>query len=194
MIAMSWPTPQVQQAAFRAVLDAFARPGALVRTQGDSAALTLLSLLLDETVGFADPQRLLAHDTRRRLLAHPAPPEQARFILCDGRHEPGDWQPFLGTLEAPELGATLVLTVDALASDDRAARPAVDGADAVRLRLEGPGVPTARWLAVTGIDRAWFERRAVWVSAFPLGVDLVLAAPKALAALPRTTRVAFEER
>ena len=185
-----WWMPETQQTAFRAVLDGFARPGTPVPTQGDGAdaVLMFLSAVLDESVSLADPLGLLGADTRRLLLAPTALVDQARFILLDGRQPPdAAWQPMLGTLESPELGATLVLTVDALSD------AAVTHTDSVLdLRLEGPGIPGTRLVSVTGLDRGWLERRAAWVGAFPLGVDLVLAAPHALVALPRTTRIAIE--
>jgi alpha-D-ribose 1-methylphosphonate 5-triphosphate synthase subunit PhnH len=185
-----WWTPQAQQTAFRAVLDGFARPGTLVPTQDDGAdaVLMFLSAVLDESVSVADPLGLLGADTRRLLLAPTTPADQARFVLLDGRQRPDvAWQPALGTLESPELGATLVLTVDALSD------AAVTHTDSVLdLRLEGPGIPGTRLVSVTGLDPGWLAQRAAWVGAFPLGVDLVLAAPHALVALPRTTRIAID--
>jgi alpha-D-ribose 1-methylphosphonate 5-triphosphate synthase subunit PhnH len=210
-----WWLPEAQQTAFRAVLDGFARPGTLVPAQGDGAdaVLMFLSAVLDESVSLADPLALLGADHRRLLLAPTAPADQARFVVLDGRQPPADrWQPALGSLESPELGATLVLTVAAL-SAPRPARPAVPRGDlsspaepdllksdaaatssdaVVDLRLQGPGIPGSRLLSVTGLDRGWLAQRAAWVGAFPLGVDLVLAAPHALVALPRTTRIAIE--
>jgi alpha-D-ribose 1-methylphosphonate 5-triphosphate synthase subunit PhnH len=179
-----WWMPDAQQQAFRAVLDGFARPGTLVPAQQPSAVLMFLSAVLDESVSLADPSGLLGTDARRLLLAPTAPEAQARFVLLDGRKpvEVG-FQPALGTLESPELGATLVLTVDAL-SDSPSAEDA-----AVRLQLQGPGVPGTRVLAVTGLHSDWLARRAAWVGAYPMGLDIVLAAPDQLVALPRTTRI-----
>lgn len=185
-----WWMPDAQQQAFRAVLDGFARPGTRVAAQGATAqgnsVLMFLSAVLDESVSLADPLGLLGADARRLLLAPSAPVEGARFVLLDGRM-PADagWQPSLGTLESPEQGATLVLTVDGLG--DAETTPASGG---TVLQLQGPGVPGVRTLAVSGLDGSWLRRRAAWVAAFPLGVDLVLAAPEALVALPRTTRIA----
>jgi alpha-D-ribose 1-methylphosphonate 5-triphosphate synthase subunit PhnH len=185
-----WWTPQAQQTTFRAVLDGFARPGTLVPTQdnGTDAVLMFLSAVLDESVSLADPLGLLGADTRRLLLAPTAPADQARFALLNGRQPPAaGWPPSLGPLVSPELGATLVLTVDALND------AAVAHTDSVLdLRLEGPGIPGTRLVSVTGLDPGWLAQRAAWVSAFPLGVDLVLAAPHALVALPRTTRIAID--
>lgn len=179
-----WWMPDAQQQAFRAVLDGFARPGTLVPAQQPSAVLMFLSAVLDESVSLADPLGLVGTDARRLLLAPTAPEAQARFVLLDGRRPPdAGFQPTLGTLESPELSATLVLTVDALSD-------ALTTADAaVVLQLQGPGVPGTRVLAVSGLHPDWLARRAAWVGAYPMGVDIVLAAPDAMAALPRTTRI-----
>lgn len=179
-----WWMPDAQQQAFRAVLDGFARPGTLVPAQQPSAVLMFLSAVLDESVSLADPSGLLGTDARRLLLAPTAPDAQARFVLLDGRKpvEAG-FQPALGTLESPELSATLVLTVDALSDASTSADAAVE------LQLQGPGVPGTRVLAVSGLHPDWLARRAAWVSAYPMGVDIVLAAPDAMVALPRTTRI-----
>lgn len=179
-----WWMPDAQQQAFRAVLDGFARPGTLVPAQQPSAVLMFLSAVLDESVSLADPLGLVGTDAHRLLLAPTAPEAQARFVLLDGRRPPdAGFQPTLGTLESPELSATLVLTVDALCD-------ALTTADAaVVLQLQGPGVPGTRVLAVSGLHPDWLARRAAWVGAYPMGVDIVLAAPDAMAALPRTTRI-----
>lgn len=181
----AWWLPDAQQQAFRAVLDGFARPGTLVPAPPQGAVLMLLSVVLDESVSLADPLGLVAPDARRLLLAPAAPEAQARFILLDGRRPPAaGFQPALGTLASPELGATLVLTVDALSDTAQAPTAAT-----VTLQLQGPGVPGARVLTVSGLHHEWLAQRAAWTDAYPLGVDLVLAAPSALVALPRTTRI-----
>ena len=80
-----------------------------------------------------------------------------------------------------------MLTVDALSDNLSDAPTAADAA--VALQLQGPGVPGTRVLAVSGLHPDWLARRAAWVGAYPMGVDIVLAAPDAMAALPRTTRI-----
>lgn len=179
-----WWTPDAQQQAFRAVLDGFARPGTLVPAQQPDAVLMFLSAVLDESVSLADPLGLLDADARRLLLAPTATAAQARFVLLDGRRPPdAGFQPALGTLESPELGATLVLTVDTLSDTPSPADAAMV------LQLQGPGVPGTRVLAVTGLHHDWVGQRAAWGAAYPLGVDIVLAAPHTLVALPRATRI-----
>lgn len=187
MNALQWWQPEMQQGAFRAVLNGFARPGTLAKV-GDSeanAALVLLATLLDESVTLADPFNYLNGDQRRLLLAPDAPLSQARFVLRPGALPPAaDFEPARGTLESPEFGVTLVLTVDDLSVSARAGSTA--------LRLSGPGIEGERVLHVAGLHPVWLSRRADWVGAYPLGVDLVLCAADRLTALPRTTRIHFE--
>lgn len=183
-----WWTPAAQQRAFRVVLDGFARPGTPVPAGSAGAVLMFLSVVLDESVSLADPSAMLDADVRRLLMAPTAPVERARFVLSDGRKAPADGiAPALGTLESPELGATLVLSVDGFGA-------APSAPDSLALRLRGPGVRGQRTLIVSGLHSAWLSRRAVWVAAYPLGVDMVLAAPDALVALPRTTHVEVASR
>jgi alpha-D-ribose 1-methylphosphonate 5-triphosphate synthase subunit PhnH len=182
-----WWMPDAQQQAFRAVLDAFARPGtqAALADPGTHALPVLLATVLDESVTLADPGQVLDADQRRLLLAPHAAAHEAHFVLLDGTAPPAaGFTPALGTLEAPELGATLVLCVPALSPQTRP--------DALALTLTGPGIETERMLHVGGLQRAWLERRAEWVSAYPMGVDIVLCAGQHIAALPRTTRIQLQ--
>lgn len=174
--------PDAQQKTFRAVLDGFARPGTkVVLNDFDAdALLVLLASLLDESVTLADTIGYLSSDQRRLLLAPDAAPMHARFVLSNGAGAPAsDFSPSLGTLESPELGATLVLKVADLAS--------APNADCTTLILRGPGIAGTRAVHVAGLHPEWLVRRAGWVSAYPLGVDLVLCAQDCLIALPRTT-------
>jgi alpha-D-ribose 1-methylphosphonate 5-triphosphate synthase subunit PhnH len=177
--------PEAQQKAFRAVLDGFARPGTQVMlgSTDTDAALVFLALLLDESVTLADTTGRLGADLRRLLLAPDAASAHARFVLLDGSLPPAaDFQPCLGTLESPELGATLVLDVTDLSSPQ---------AGSIALDLRGPGIDGQRVLHVSGLHPAWLSRRALWIGDFPLGVDLVLCAPDRVVVLPRTTHIEF---
>ena len=182
-----WWMPDAQQQAFRTVLDGFARPGTHM-TLGDAdtdATLILLAALLDESVTLADTTGRLNKDQRRLLLAPDAPSSQAHFVLLDGSTAPAaDFEPSLGTLEAPEFGATLLLNVADLLTKPQPG--------SLTLRLRGPGIADECELHVHGLHAEWIARRAGWVSAFPLGVDIVLCAPRRLAALPRTTRIELQ--
>jgi alpha-D-ribose 1-methylphosphonate 5-triphosphate synthase subunit PhnH len=84
----------------------------------------------------------------------------------------------MGSYEAPETGATVVLQVAALGAG-------------TRYRLRGPGLRVPGMLAVAGLPPGF---AAIWQSnhaSFPRGFDLLLCAGTQIAALPRS--VAVEE-
>lgn len=167
-----WSAPQ-QQTVFRQLLRAFSFPGR-VETLADGNALTqTLATLVDREATLADPQNLLDALTLKRLQAHMTAPELAQFIVADGNLPPL-FEPSLGTLESPELGATILLTVAALGQG-------------AAWQLCGPGIAATQALAIAGLDPAWLAHRQVWNDGFPLGVDLILMDANSVVALPRTT-------
>jgi alpha-D-ribose 1-methylphosphonate 5-triphosphate synthase subunit PhnH len=170
----------IQQRVFRALVEAYSRPGTVQRfgelIAGEPAWLVVLATLLDVHTTLADPHGLLDGRAWPMLESRRAAPEQAAFVLCDGARTP-EFEPALGSLESPEHGATLMLRVAELERGDP-------------LTVSGPGVDGSRELAVTGLERGWLERRAAWVGAFPLGVEFILADGSGVAALPRTSRIA----
>jgi alpha-D-ribose 1-methylphosphonate 5-triphosphate synthase subunit PhnH len=100
----------------------------------------------------------------------------------------------------PERGARLFAAVAGLEAEgseqDGSAPggPAPAGApadaDAVPLRLTGPGVREERLLTVRGLPAGVFTALAAVNDAFPLGVDTFLVAPDgSVAGLPRSTRI-----
>lgn len=172
--------PALQQRVFRRLLDCFACPGRIASSDdSDRAALiTLLAVLLDGETSLADPHRLLAAADWPKLQARRDSAEGAAFVVADGARAP-DFSPQLGTLESPERGATLVLTVIALGEGQR-------------LRLSGAGIDGHSVFAVSGLHPDWIGARANWVAAFPLGVDVILCDGSRFAALPRTTHIEME--
>lgn len=166
--------PSVQQAAFRQVMQAYARPGMVQRLPADAQMLALATLL-DGATSLADPDRLLGELETARLETRNAAPEVAQFVLVRGNRPPA-FQPAIGTLESPDHGATVLLVVESLG-------------DGQPLRLSGPGVDGVLETAVGGLDPAWLEAREVWNAAFPLGVEMLLLAQNDILALPRTTRI-----
>jgi alpha-D-ribose 1-methylphosphonate 5-triphosphate synthase subunit PhnH len=179
-----WTQP-VQQRLFRHLLDVMARPGTVSRDaallQGRPAWLGLLATLLDGTVSIADRDGLMDDDSLRLCEAPATRCEEARFILADGGSPP-DFKPLLGTLESPELGATVILRVAEI------------GAGATALTLTGPGIDGHRRLVVDGLDAAWLEQRQSWCAHFPQGIDIILADSDGFAALSRTTSIALTEK
>lgn len=167
--------------AFRAVLDALARPGRIARLDGAAppaplspAAGALALVLFDpETPVFLGP----GHDTpqvRDWLAFHTgaplAPAQEAAFAL-------GRWDALrpldrfrIGEPEYPDRAATLIVEMDALTSDGP--------------RLTGPGIATHTRLSLP--EAAAFQaNRAL----FPLGFDAFLTAGDRIAGLPRSTIV-----
>ena len=167
--------------AFRAALQAMARPGRIEQVSGIAppapcsvAAGSLILTLCDTTT----PLYLAAsHDTealRGWITFHTgapfAGPEHAMFVL-------GTWaalQPVtrfaVGTAEYPDRSATLIVEVGALTNT---------GAT-----LTGPGIETQAHLFLPETEAFQANRRR-----FPLGFDSYLTCGDRLAGLPRSTRV-----
>ena len=174
--------PAVEAArAFRAILDAMARPGRIATLTGATApapaspALAAVLLTLADTT---TPVHLAGgHDTsglRDWLRFHTGAPLAGRGAAA---FAVGTWDALLplddyapGTAEYPDRSATLIVEVPHLAAE---------GA-----RLSGPGIETAAHLSLP--DIAAFRDNA---ARFPLGLDFILTCGDRLAALPRTTRV-----
>lgn len=170
--------PAQQQRLFRSLLDAYSYPGRIQSCAAESS-LSLLGALLDGQATLSDPQDLLPESIWPKLEAQRVPYELAAFILQDGSRAP-ESVPNLGTLEAPEGGATLLLRVAALHEDN---------AGALRLQLSGPGIRQAVSIGVDGLHADWISARNDWVSSFPLGVELLLCDAQRFVALPRTTKI-----
>ncbi|MFT7371432.1 MAG: alpha-D-ribose 1-methylphosphonate 5-triphosphate synthase subunit PhnH [Oleiphilaceae bacterium] len=177
-------TPDIQQAHFRLLLDAMARPGLCkpVTTLPESGpvVLAILATLLDGEVSLSDPDKLLRDEDWLMLQVKTAPVEHANYILCDGKHAP-DFIPSLGTLPSPDQSATLILVVDAIGD--------IQGAGDTQLRLSGPGIAHSNRICIKGLHQQWLDKREGWVGAFPLGVDFILLDNRQMLALPRTTKV-----
>ena len=173
-------TASSQQHIFRQLMRAFSYPGRIdtLATSGAHALTLTLAALIDRGSSLADPQNLLEDLTRQRLQTPLTDAERAHFVVADGTRPPA-FTPALGSLESPEHGATIVLTVVALGV----------GTDC---RLEGPGIAGSQSLAVTGLEPSWLEQRRSWNSAFPLGVDMILLDTIHAVALPRTTRITLK--
>jgi alpha-D-ribose 1-methylphosphonate 5-triphosphate synthase subunit PhnH len=185
------PVQQSQQ-AFRALLDAMARPGrvATVETEvghpdnlSPALAAALLTLAdLDTPVwlgpGFeTDVVRSWLRFHSGAPLA--AQPDQAAFALLDAARMPALETFSFGTDEAPERGATLLIQV-----------PVLNGPAAMSWR--GPGIKESIAMPFCGLDRTVWQQRTALSLEFPRGVDLYLGCGRDLVALPRSTAISFE--
>ena len=191
------------QQVFRVLLDAMSEPGRLhvlhdAATAGlapadaeqrpplnTALAATLLTLLdADTPVHLAGA---LGHDDARAWLrfhtgARDAPAAAGMTAALARDVGAALWQALdLGTDEAPQAGATLIVEVEALSE-----RPL---AGAVALKLRGAGIRTSRDLAVAGLPAAFWQWRIALQADLPRGVDLVLVCGDQVAAIPRSTRI-----
>ncbi|WP_405164321.1 phosphonate C-P lyase system protein PhnH [Nocardia sp. NBC_01499] len=173
--------PDQTQAVFRAVLDAFARPGIAVtlpRTDFPPALLPVLSLAdLETGVHLLDDE---GWDTVVGVAtgAPSTPLPTAKYVTALRpltATEFGDVA--VGTALSPESGATVICAVAALHG----------GAS---VRLSGPGVRTQREFATAGLEFELWAVRERLVAGFPAGIDLLLVDPDGNAVgIPRTTVV-----
>src|SRR5262245_57210371 len=189
MSANAFPeTVLASQAVFRAVMDAFARPGEVkplppadgapppLSASAAAVALTLLDyetpVWLDATLArrpqVADWIRM---QTGARVTADPS--SAAFAFVADPAHAPGFDAFSSGTAEYPDRSTTLVLQVESLATG-------------TQLSLSGPGIARARTLAGEPLPPDFAARLSANRALFPRGIDVILVAPASVAALPRS--------
>jgi alpha-D-ribose 1-methylphosphonate 5-triphosphate synthase subunit PhnH len=175
------------QQAFRAVLDALARPGQVRRigsalpdvALGGAMARLLLSLSDDETpVWWQRADAVLQHWLRFHTGATVAEqPEVASFAVFTDLGQGLALSNFAaGTAAAPEFSVTLLIEL-----------PGLEGGPALEWR--GPGIETVQSVGLQGL---LFEFWAQWQAnhaTFPQGVDIVFTCGEDALGLPRTTRV-----
>jgi alpha-D-ribose 1-methylphosphonate 5-triphosphate synthase subunit PhnH len=178
------------QAVFRKVLDAFARPGRVVRIP---PVVTVPSPLFVPTAAFlcsfADEATPVHFEDG--VAAGPAAawvqfhtgaplaerPDMAQFAVVTDPAALPDLERFaLGTQDYPDRSTTIVLQVENLS-------------DGERFRLEGPGIDGKSEASVSPMPHDLLPALARNRMLFPRGVDLLLASPEAIMALPRSTRV-----
>jgi len=182
------------QSSFRAVMDAMAHPGSVYplaadlrppRPLGPAAGALVLTLADYETPVWLDPA-LSASDgvcdwvrfhTGSPITNHP---HEARFAVFGSGAALTSLSQFpLGSQEFPDESATLIIQIDTLNA----------GSGPL---LTGPGIESGCRLDPAPLT-ALFWRQAVDNAAlYPRGVDVVFAAPGAIAALPRSTRIVLD--
>jgi alpha-D-ribose 1-methylphosphonate 5-triphosphate synthase subunit PhnH len=162
------------QATFRAVMDAMARPGSVHALRDHDTPVWLDPSL---TVGDAVAAWLGFH-TGAPIARTPA---EAHFALVRDPASLIALENFAqGSQDYPDRSATLILRVDSLVGG-----PA--------LTLAGPGIETMSAIAPRPMPRHFVEQWKQNRARFPRGVDVILAAPGAVACLPRTTRITARE-
>jgi alpha-D-ribose 1-methylphosphonate 5-triphosphate synthase subunit PhnH len=175
------------QQAFRAVLDALARPGQMRHigpalpgvALGGALARLLLSLSDDETpVWWQDADEGLPHWLRFHTAAPVAPrADAASFaVLADMAQLPPLTDFASGSAASPEFSCTMFIELPALAGGPT-------------LEWRGPGIETVQRVGLPGLpDDFWVQWQANHAS-FPQGVDIVFTSGDSALGLPRTTRV-----
>ena len=178
------------QSVFRAVLDAMAEPGREIAVTGIAAAPAPLSPVVGAVIAtLSDFETTVWRDPALRteaidawLAFHTGSPTvadgvHADFALVGEAAEAPGWDAFsVGTDLDPSRSTTLILSVEGFGSGRR-------------YRLSGPGIETTRDVAVLGAPADLAARAAANHALFPRGVDLILAGPSSVVALPRTTRI-----
>lgn len=178
------------QSAFRAVLDAMAHPGRVVPLAGlpqapvplsPVAAAVALTLIDHESPLWLDPALAGSQALCAWLGFHSgaavvtAPSESAFALSAEPSSLPALKDFALGSEGYPDRSTTLILQVQAFDAEG----PLLSGPGmAAPLRFGAVPLPGDFWLQ-------WQENRAL----FPRGVDLILAGPEGVAALPRSSRV-----
>jgi alpha-D-ribose 1-methylphosphonate 5-triphosphate synthase subunit PhnH len=175
------------QQAFRAALDALARPGQIRDmgpalpgvALGGAMARLLLSLSDDETPVWwqhadAGLQHWLRFHTGARVAEGPA---QASFaMLVDACQGLMLAEFAAGTVASPEFSSTLLIEL-----------PSLGGGPVLEWR--GPGIQDLQRVGLQGLPADFWSQWQTNHAAFPQGVDIIFTCGSQALGLPRTTRV-----
>jgi alpha-D-ribose 1-methylphosphonate 5-triphosphate synthase subunit PhnH len=178
------------QRIFRALLEAMTSPGRAVTLEPagpplpplNAASLAICLALVDlETPIWLDAAAR-TDDVTAHLRFHCGcrivdEPAQARFaVVADAMGMPALDQFDPGTDEYPDRSATVIVQAGTLTAG-------------TGRRLAGPGIESEAWLDASGLAAGFWANLRANRDRFPRGVDVLLTAGAAVAALPRTTRV-----
>jgi alpha-D-ribose 1-methylphosphonate 5-triphosphate synthase subunit PhnH len=176
-------------------MDAMARPGTIVATRGLpqapqplglAAAAVALALIDYETPVWLDPALAQSPEVAAWLRFHTgAPltddPGRAAFgFIADPLRMPRFEAFSQGSMEYPDRAATLVLQVERLS-------------DHGGFWLSGPGVRGSRAVFASPLPAEFAARMRANRALFPRGLDIILASPTMVAALPRSVHMATEQ-
>ncbi len=184
------------QAAFRAVLRAMSRPGTVealapagafappLPLTPAAAAVGLTLFDFETPVYLSEDPAGAGSAVEDYLRFHTGAPmvaqaDAAAFALIFNGLETPPLSVFqAGSDQAPETSTTVIVQVASLVADGEAC-----------WRLTGPGIDGAAAFSVAGLRDDFADDLIANQALFPRGVDVILAAPDRIAALPRTTRV-----
>jgi alpha-D-ribose 1-methylphosphonate 5-triphosphate synthase subunit PhnH len=180
------------QAVFRTVMDALARPGLARPLPAElvvpaplsaTAAAVALTLLDYETPFWLDQALTDAPAVAAWFRFHTGAPlvtdsARAAFAFISDSAGIPPFEAFsLGSIEYPDRSTTLVVQVAGFEQGEA-------------LALCGPGIAGTRRLSAAPLSPNFRTRLIANRALFPRGVDLILVSPYAVAALPRSIRVA----
>jgi alpha-D-ribose 1-methylphosphonate 5-triphosphate synthase subunit PhnH len=193
MLAPAFDDPALaSQAVFRTVMEAMARPGlarplvsrlAVPPPLNAAAGAVALTLLDYESPFWLDQGLADAGEVAAWLRFHTGAPlaadsARATFAFVS---DPAAMPPFEtfspGSLEYPDRSTTLVVQVAGFGHGDA-------------LALSGPGIAGMRRFSAEPLPPDFRARLIANRDMFPRGVDLILVTENAVAALPRSVRVA----
>lgn len=190
-MAAGFANAPVQSAwTFRAILEAMSRPGRIqhINVHLDppqplypstaAVALTLLDfetkVWMDDTMAHTDVVRFLKFHCGCTMVDDPS---EAAFGLIAAPAQMPPLEAFnQGTPDYPDRSTTLVVQTASLS----------DQADVV---LAGPGIETVHSLSAPSLGEVFWREMQVNNKRYPLGVDVVITAPSAIAACPRSTSI-----
>lgn len=179
--------------AFRSIMQAMARPGRIQPLGGNlsppepmlpATAAIALTLCDFQTPLWLSP-RLRNARVMQYLRFHSGAPigaeaEAAQFIFASTEDAvPAPSRLLHGSHEYPDRSATLVLQVQAF----------VPGA----VELTGPGIRGSESFGAAGLGTDFWQAMAQNHARFPVGIDVIFAAPGMVAALPRSTAIRLTE-
>lgn len=175
---------------FRVILDVLARPGTIGEITGpaetpkglyNSAAALVLTLADYATPVWLPPSLSTDAITSYIRFHTSAPitldPEQAAFAVLSTESDDFDVDAFHpGTQQYPDRSTTVILHIDEL-----------DVGDSVT--LSGPGIDGSTTFKASGLPTNFWAEMQKNNAKFPLGVDVILAVPGKIAAIPRSTMI-----
>lgn len=182
------------QEIFRAVMGAMAAPATIVDVPdlvappqplfatAAAIACTLLdgdtSIWLDHVLATDAVRGWLTFQTGAQFAPHAA---DAQFALIGGCEVMPALDHFeQGLQDYPDRSATLILQVASLTAG-------------TPLLFTGPGIKEEAAIAPLGLPARFADQWVANRARFPRGVDVIMAAPRAIACLPRTARLTTEE-
>lgn len=179
--------------AFRAIMQAMARPGRIQSLDAGlatpeplfaSTAAVALTLCDFQTAIWLAPE-LRTERLTRYLRFHTGAPMveasgKAQFVFAQaGDSLPDPALLLQGTHEYPDRSATLVIQVAGFGGD--------------QVVLSGPGLRGSLDFGVNGLGLRFWDAMSENHARFPTGIDVIFAAPGAVAALPRSTAIRLSE-